>query len=202
MESHGFSSLVILLLAAGAFSLFLYFAWTALQQPSTEEQPPSYDTLERQAMPDELAQGRLVFSEEEFWCNAPVPLSARVDQVFLTPSRMLVPVENKNRKRASVTESDVIELSVQAVVLAHDPRLRAKGCTVASYGYVRCLVGGRPTMLRTPLLNAKQVAYLYARYHGLRQGKIAAQPAPQPWKCGKCSQRLRCPTGRALPAAP
>lgn len=173
-------------------------AWWILKGPG--EQATTYEVVERDAMPDEIAVGRLVYSEQTLQADRPVPLSARVDQVYLTTRGTLVPVETKRRHAAKIWPADVIELSVQATVLAHSPDSRKWHGRIADYGYVRIAAEGRkPVYLRTPLLTAAEVRALHDRYFDLHQGRVTPVPAQHQGLCRKCGQRTKCEVGRAIP---
>lgn len=170
--------------------------WRLFQAPGRVE--PSYDVAERSAMPPEVASGRLVYSERTLHADHPEPLVARVDQVYLTAGGLLVPVETKRRFKNAIYAADVIELSVQATVLANNPEVRRVSRRVADYGYVRIAAEGRqPVYLRTPLLDQRHVADLHARYFALHSGRQVPSPASNPGLCRKCGQRARCPSARA-----
>jgi hypothetical protein len=180
-------------------AVVVLLVWSILRGSSRQV---AYDEVERSAMPAEIACSRLVFSERTFQTDLPVPLSARVDQVYLTEQGVLVPIETKRRHATKIWPADVIELSVQAVVLANHRDVRRVSRRVADYGYVRIAPEGRqPTYLRTPLLPSEQVALIHDRYFDLHAGRVQPEPARNPGLCRKCGQRARCPVGKALPVA-
>lgn len=184
------------LLGAGLLVVVL-LVWGILRGPG--EQAVTYDAVERDAMPSEIAAARLVYSERTLQADYPVPLSARVDQVYLVEGGLLVPVETKRRHATKIWPADVIELSVQAAVLANNAEVRRICRRVADYGYVRIASDGRrPIYLRTPLLTHDEVALLYDRYFELHAGEVQPEPAPHRGLCRKCGHRARCQVGRAV----
>jgi hypothetical protein len=179
---------VIALLLAAAALLLLW--WWALPSAS---QGPNYHTHERACMPAELATARLVLSEKRLTTNRPVPLVARMDQVFLVQGR-LVPVETKTRFLRQVYEADRIQLGVQAVVLRHAKHRSTAGHPVANYGYVRLVrPDGTVSYQHTPLPDETEVVSLAKRRLALEQGRAVPQPAASARLCRNCGQRPRCP---------
>jgi hypothetical protein len=180
------------------FLIVLVLIWR-LFKAQDQEGRLTYEVLERSAMPSEIASARLVYSERTLFADHPKPLVARVDQVYLTPAGLLVPVETKRRYRPSIYSADVIELSVQATVLANNHEVSRVSRQVANYGYVRIAAEGRnPVYLRTPLLDQSQVAMLHERYFALHEGRQKASPSSSLALCRKCGHRSRCPSSPAL----
>lgn len=179
-----------------------WLVWRQLrEEPSSSRAPASvydhYEERERPHMPDDVANGQLVLSEQQFVTNHPVPLVARVDQVFHTPHGLLVPVETKTRFAQRAYPYDQIELSVQAVVLKHSKQVRLSGA-IASYGYVRVIAEGRaPAYVRVPLLSESEVVALYQRHQDLQADRSAPRPTTQPALCRRCPQVGRCPHPQA-----
>lgn len=187
-----------LLLLGGGLLVVLVLLWRLFSTPG---QADAYDTVERAAMPPELAHARLVYSERTLHADHPVPLVARVDQVYRTREGVLVPVETKRRRWLKVYEADVIELSVQATVLANSPHSRRLGKTVAAFGYVRVARPGHPPRyLRTPLLDARQVSALHQRYFALHAGAEPPRTTESAGLCRQCGQLSRCPRPLAASA--
>jgi hypothetical protein len=111
-------------------------------------------------LPKELRGARLVYSEREFTTESPVPLGARIDRAYALPDGTLVLIEFKRRERPRVYQADVVQLSVQRVVLE-----RATGARVAAHAYVGFVSAGadkiRPR--RVELEPELQVAARYDR---------------------------------------
>ena len=149
-----------------------------------------YGEQERQFQPAEIANGVLVLSEHYLRCDMPRRFGARVDQVYLTPDGMLVPVDTKTGYRRVVRREDLVELSVQAAVLRHSGS-RPAG-KVATWGYVRKVAPGRnPVYLRTQLLTDRELVEIYDRYW-LVDGGAAAIPTRDPANCRYCPIAETC----------
>ena len=181
-----------------AMALVLALVLYVLLGPASFAGPPSdelaYETRERDRMPAEIAQGRLVLSETTLHTNRPFPLVARTDQVYLTPDGRLVPVETKSRFKAAVFSYDTYELSVQAVVIAHAKHPAIPRAPMADYGYVRVShPDGRSTYLRTALLPADEVVALARRRLALESGRVEPTACQVPNVCRTCAQRPHCP---------
>lgn len=148
-------------------------------------------------MPAEIASAPLVMSERRLSTNRPIPLIARVDQVFLIEGR-LVPVETKTRFLREVFDYDRIELGVQAVVLRHANVPGLRDYPVADYGYVRLVrPDGSVAYRRTSFPDEQQVIALAQRRLALEQGSAEPLAATSPRLCRSCGQRDRCPSAAA-----
>lgn len=159
-----------------------------------DKQQSSYDIHERANMPAEIADGKLIHSERYFRTKKPCKLGARFDQVYLTPSGVLVPVDTKRRKHRTTYPYDQIELSVQAAVLRHGGRAVNHGRPVATYGYVRGVFKGcEPFYLQVSLLSNDDLVALDNRYRGIVAGKIEPKAPTHPGVCRSCPYRDRCP---------
>lgn len=153
----------------------------------------AYDTGERQHMPDELAHGKLLLSETRIITDSPRPLGARVDQVFLAPQGYLVPVETKRRQGRRVYAYDVIELSVQAVILRRG-KTGLKRYPVANWGWVRAVRRNqKPQYIRAHLLGDQELVALYERYQDLRKGRATPDASGVRAICRKCAYAQKCP---------
>lgn len=174
---------------------FLWVTWKAtvaavrlwLERRTPPGSREDYERNERAAMPPEIAAGKLVVNERTLWRRGARPFAAKTDQVFLTPQGMLVPVETKARRR--VYDSDIIQLSCQAVALAHTPGL---GGRPASWGYVRLSDGGRATYKRVDLVPEATIDMLWDRWDDLRRGREQPIVRPAYHRCTHCQARTRC----------
>lgn len=148
---------------------------------------------ERSAMPEELATATLVMSEQLLRCEVPDFLVSKVDQVFLTPAGLLVPLETKTRSRPVVYPSDAVQLGVTAVLLANSDH-RWSRHPVASHGYVRIVTPEGTRYRPVDLPSTPEVLDLARRRRELLAGKGAPpQPARSAAACPKCASRSRCP---------
>lgn len=179
----------IVLALAGAILYVL--AGRQIRQDARTE----YDLGERSRMPPELATATLVVSEKNLGatvagCRIPV----RPDQVYRTLEGRVVTVETKTRARMATYQSDVIEMSLQA--LAMEDLYPGQ---VAPYGYVRVIIrrqgGGTapPKYVRVNLMSRDEIEALYWRYQGIVDGSIKPTCNPSRAACASCSHRAVCP---------
>lgn len=181
-------TLAVAMLVAAAVVLLL----VGLSKPDNQSTPDPYAN-ELSQMPAEIASARLVLSERRLSTNRPIPLVARVDQVFLVHGQ-LVPVETKTRFLREVYDYDRIELGVQAVVLRHANVVGLRDYPVADYGFVRLVrPDGTVAYRRTSFPDEQQVIALARRRLALEQGRAEPLPAVSPRLCRSCGQRDRCP---------
>lgn len=152
----------------------------------------SYETVERAAMPREIADGRLVISEQTYYRRGARPFAAKTDQGFLTSSGLVVMVESKSRRR--ISPSDIVQVSCQALAASSDPKCPWR---VANYGYIRLApVGRRPYYQRVDLVHPTRIDLLWDRWKALRDGRIAPIARPKPHRCNNCVLRTRCPSAK------
>lgn len=178
----------VALIAASAW----VFAQATRHRVRDEE---SYAHEEHRWMPVELRTARLEASERDFVARIdgnPVPV--RPDQIYRTADGRLVPVDSKTRSGARVFPSDVIEVSVQRLALAQDPRFTGNA-RVADYGYVRLARGGRngrPAYKRIELMTEDDLTQLYRRYQDVVAGRLSPVCQTNPRACAGCGYRARC----------
>lgn len=86
-------------------------------------------------MPDELRWGSIYMNEQTISIADPVHLRARVDQVYLTQNNVLVISDTKTRRLHRAYESDILQLSIYALILRHQVSI-----PVARHGYVRSVI--------------------------------------------------------------
>lgn len=89
---------------------------------------------EKESLPDALDDAVIFLNEEPLSTDTPVKLGGRVDQVFLAGDNLLIPVDTKLRQSKKAEESDVIQLSVYAVMLRQRYGSQYR---VSDIGYVR-----------------------------------------------------------------
>ena len=140
-------------------------------------------------LPRELRSARLVYSEREFTTDTPVPLGARIDRAYALPDGTFVLIEFKRRDRPRVFEADVVQLSVQRVVLE-----RATGARVAAHAYIG-FVSPRSGRIRPRRVGLESELRVGGRYH--RAAVVLARsspPARTPDRdlCRSCSFVARC----------
>lgn len=105
--------------------------------------------FEDERMPAMLRNAVLYMNEKSISMAKPVHLEGRVDQVYLLESGMLMPVDTKTRDRHVVYDSDIMQLSMYAMILAYTTNR-----TVCDAGFVR-------TVIRTE--QSRDVRYHFVR---------------------------------------
>lgn len=172
-----------MLLALGIFAVFIAALWFALRSPSLAHHPDE---------PQVWRSAKLVYAEKLF--RAPrLGLVARIDRAYLVDGQVEL-VELKTRPSGRVHVSDIIELSVQRVVLQE-----RTGESVSRRGWVLIEhVGtGRRRPMSVMLYDEEEVLRLRDRARVLRADAevedLAALRGPSsPRACEKCGQRSRC----------
>lgn len=163
-----------------------------------------YCAIEKSHMPREIADGRLILSEQLLRVNSPARIVAKPDQVYLCHGDVLVPVENKTRRANRVYDGDRVELSVQAFALRHAPPRQLRRYSVASYGYVAVRIGNAsPVFHRVDLLPDQAVVALRQRRIDVEAGAVVPSGPAHRGACSTCSKRSVCPRwdwGRSLPS--
>jgi CRISPR/Cas system-associated exonuclease Cas4 (RecB family) len=147
----------------------------------------------KEPLPQELAGARLWASEKEFRCNRPIRLRGRVDQVYRTRERILVPVETKRRQRQVVYESDRLQLSQYRLLLLHRFAAIFMPTAVAGYGYVRLVTPEGLHYERVELMTTEEVARVYDRYLDIMSGKTKPHYCDAIRFCDSCAYRQYCP---------
>lgn len=128
--------------------------------------------LSNERMPYQLRSAASFLNEDEVETEVPVPLHGKVDQVFKLSSGGLVPVDTKYRRRHRVFESDIIQLSVYAVILAHKYSEPVK-----NYGFVRTITDGPEGQVskhyhKVRLLSEERIVAMYHRVRRIKSGHI------------------------------
>lgn len=140
-------------------------------------------------LPTELNHATLAYSERRFIASAPVSLGAIVDRVYRRPDGQLVLVEFKRRDRATVYESDIVELSVQRLALEG-----ASGESVREYAYVVVQLAGAERMAatRVRLQSRDEIEALVARRSDVLNGVMPPRRAHLPGLCESCAFKVEC----------
>ncbi len=147
----------------------------------------------KENLPDELRGAKLWASEKSFQCRRPVPLIGRVDQVFRVKKNHLIPVDTKHRNKASVYESDRLQLSQYAVLIKRRPWGWLSGMKVEQHGYLRIVTHEGVIYRRVELMPEKDVISAYHRYLDILSGKARPDFAENERLCYRCEQREKCP---------
>lgn len=146
----------------------------------------------RGRFPPPLASARYLMSEQDLHIDYPVRLSGRPDEVYVTATGHLVPVETKTRKHPRVRLADRIQLTGYAVLLAHsrhrkllgDPGTPAR--QVANHGFVRFVTPAGVQWRAVGLLTVADIVQLYRRRIALEEGRAEPRHARHPALCRRC----------------
>jgi len=143
-------------------------------------------------MPEPLAKGRILLSEEKLKIrHGERRIYGRVDQIF-SYRGLAYPLETKTRKRAQVYLSDRIQLSAQPRMLRED-----RGFRVANVGYVRFVTPKAPVVYKqVDLLPDDELNRLFDRRHAILSGEIPPQVPSNLAVCHSCTHQHRCDKGR------
>lgn len=138
-------------------------------------------------LPKELKAGRVVLVEKNLTAKEPYPVVGRPDQVYVLGNGLHVLVENKNRDRYRVYDTDIAQLSLQAWLL------RRNGMPTAPYGFVAInnRRTGRRKTLRVDLGDDAYCERLISRYMAIIEGRAQPRRSPGP-KCNTCGHRSEC----------
>ncbi|MDZ7855739.1 hypothetical protein [Sphaerotilus sp.] len=139
-------------------------------------------------LPDELLGAELAYAERTFRLELPqIRLSARVDRAYRAQNGVVTPAELKTRRIHRPYLSDVIELSVQRLVLMSET-----GESVARYAYVLVQGPRRTSTHRVELLSEAQVLALVARREAILSGNAQAALARDSGLCAHCAFAIEC----------
>ena len=148
------------------------------------------EARERLWLPDELRSARLLFAEPKAMrIERPVALVARVDRAYRDDNGWLTVVELKTRKKHVVYASDIVELSVQALVLEQLGHGRARD---VGYVVTHLRRSGQRQLHRVQLLAPRQLLDLHNRYVALRRGVEQPRRLNRACVCCGCAYRIEC----------
>lgn len=185
------TALLLAAVVAAAITLYLFLVPGAGE--GGRHRTRNYDAFERPAMPAVLANARLALSEVKLTTELPIPLVARVDQVYVADG-LAIPVDSKRRRVARTYPYDIVEVSVQAVVMRRARPQALRGAQVAQFGFIRVVTSdtAQPTYLRIELLSEEQLVAIARRREAVLAG---SQPPVGPSStriCSTCGHRDRC----------
>lgn len=143
---------------------------------------------ERHWLPAELQQAKLAFAEKTFRTWRPMGLIARVDRAYRLDGELYL-VEFKTRMRSIAYSSDVIELSVQRLVIE-----RSTGERVNEIGYVltQDLLGRHRSVHKVQLLARADVIAVARRREAILSGRVVPKYTHSDGLCRHCSYRVEC----------
>lgn len=179
------------LFTLGVVGLLILGGLTLIRRGGVEEKEAGRRSHRREMalMPDEIATGRLVMSEQNLKVDlAGMRVYGRSEQVYQTAADELVVVESKTRQASRVYLSDVIQASLQAVALA------AGGKRVASQGYVRTsrVDSGAVTYHPIRLMSRRVLEDLVVRYFDVIEGRREPRIPENRAACRNCGFRTKC----------
>lgn len=140
--------------------------------------------------PPALADARLLYMEKQFRIRGPVPLVARVDRAYRDVDGAVVLVELKTRWRNRPYLTDVIQLSVQRMVIEGQT-----GQQVATHGFVtiqRPRGPAFPRSHRVDLMDAPEILALYRRREEIIGERTSPRYASSRSACKGCAFRSLC----------
>lgn len=144
-------------------AVILFYAFYAKSRKTPSSTPNEADRI-----PVELQGAKCVMSEQNISVRKPTALHGRVDQVFEMKNGRWVVVDTKRRNYNRVFPSDIVQLTVYAVILANN------GHPVVPYGYVRLVnQAGVATYKKVTLFTADTVVALRERYLALKYNKVS-----------------------------
>lgn len=143
---------------------------------------------ERHWLRAELQQAKLAFAEKTFRTWRPMGLIARVDRAYRLDGELYL-VEFKTRMRSIAYSSDVIELSVQRLVIE-----RSTGERVNEIGYVltQDLLGRHRSVHKVQLLGRADVIAVARRREAILSGRVVPKYTDSEGLCRNCSYRAEC----------
>ena len=143
---------------------------------------------ERRWLPRHLQHAELAFAEKTFRTWQPIRLIARVDRAYRFDGELYL-AEFKTRMRAIAYSSDVIELSVQRLVIE-----RSTGERVHEIGYVltQDVLGGHRSVHKVQLLPREDVIAVARRREAVLSGRVVPKYTDSEGLCRHCSYRAEC----------
>lgn len=144
--------------------------------------------FERRWLPRELKHAQLAFAEKTFRTWQPIRLIARADRGYRL-NGVLHLAEFKTRTRAVAYLSDVIELSVQRLVIE-----KTTGERVSEVGYVLAqdLSGKRRSVHKVRLLPGVGVIAVARRREAILKGRVIPRYTGSQGLCRHCAYRAEC----------
>ena len=145
------------------------------------------------AAPDveELGGARCILNERTLRIDNPIPLSGRLDRVWLLKDGVLVITDTKRRPGGRYYEGDRVQLSAYKVLLQNTPAFQ--GRRIADYGYLQMTGHGKKARyVRVPLMTEDRVIERYRRALEVRAGRSKSIPNPSRGLCAGCGHRKNC----------
>lgn len=173
----------------------LALAMAMLRPPQNRRVP--YRRAEEQA-PDELRTAQRIALPGQIAMHRPLALHGKPDHVYLLKDGRLLIREDKSSNKDLATA--IIQASVYAAILRHNPPSTLRGCEVARHGWVR---QGRPDRgavryVRIDLLGDAELARLIHVYRALEHGWNATRTADRATCQHRCAfYKVHCEGSKA-----
>ncbi len=148
--------------------------------------------FEKEGMPEELQQSRLIASEQDFSARFPRPMHGKPDQVFLLRGRVLTVLETKNHESGRIFDSDIVQLSVYACILRNSWWRRFRLYKMADHGYIRLVSKGLVKYIRVDFLSDQDIADIYDQYTRIVKGTVVARHTQIRKLCLTCAFQSKC----------
>lgn len=120
--------------------------------------PSKVANLLTDGMPTILHNSVCIMNETSISMTVPFPLRGRVDQVFQLPDDTCVLVDTKRRERYATYESDLVQLTAYALILAMN------NYQVRAIAYVRCVTNHGVKYIPVELGTYHLIERLYLLY--------------------------------------
>lgn len=135
----------------------------------------------------ELQTARIFRGDVDLRIAGPIPMHGYVEQAYLIHGYAVV-MQTKVRSQTTVTKSDRIELSAQAMLLQE-----VTGQPSADYGILRFrLESGRYVYRRIILMTHDEIVALHRRRIEIRSGRLGTVGPHSLSRCRACSRRMSC----------
>ena len=147
-------------------------------------------SAERRSRPRGLLGSELVYMEKLFRTAHPFPLVARVDRVYRRAGGSLVLVELKMRDASRVHETDLIQLSVQKIVIEAQTGEHVESKAFLSFASPTGKQAARAQSVR--LFGTEEIVALARRREAILAGRAEPTYARSVKACSGCAFRSEC----------
>lgn len=182
-----------------AIAIGVALVWLALELSDRHSDVARARQREAAWLPTQLRDAELLYAEPKAMkIDSPVKAIAKVDRAYRIGDTVVL-VELKTRNRHRAYEADVVELSVQRLVI------EGHGAgAVADIAYVLTQhpATGHRQRHTVRLLSRERTVALIQRYQSIRDGSDPGEPTQDLSRCARCVHQRRCrPDAAAANAA-
>lgn len=175
--------------AALLVALVAVVAWLAVEIARRGNASSAARHREAEWLPTEMRRGHLLLAEPRAMrIDTPVKAAAKVDRAYRV-DRGVIPVELKTRRQHRVYDADIIELSVQRLVLEGNG---VGNVPDTAYVLTAHPDNGSRRLHTVRLIPRDHTAALVRRYQTIRGGREPGQKTDDPRRCMHCGHLLRC----------